>query len=401
MKRLISWFKAKTLSQGIFRSYILLGALVFLVTVATSIMILYSIEDIFLERMLLRAEQDYKMQNNLSDAIQYYSEKAAPRPLAQYSKDDETIRVEYFDGGKNYHALKVNLQGSRGWLVLDASDHVLISQALREIIGIFLQACLFLALLYWLLAKQLSKQILKPFQTLLKQVEDPKVSLLEVQDIEYLDVKVVAEQLIHNLDEKQRLLEQNFLFNKGVSHELRTPLQVIHNSIEMIRADDKVSANSKSLQRLQNASTQLQQIVLSFLWLSSSEAYNGETDVKACIDRLILRHAKAASSSGIELKVQHHADLSFKVPVEVVEVILNNLLQNAMNHCSAPSNIDIKVDSEGVCIENDSRKKSELSESFGLGISIVKGLTERFDLLLNVHDAGDRFVVKIMNSSQD
>ncbi len=390
-----NWIKAKTLRQGVFKSYLLLGALVFVVTLATAIVVLYSIEDVFLERMLARAEQNFKTDKPLPEAIKYYSIAETPVALAQRIQTNAIADLEYIDSGKNYHARKVDFNNVQGWLVLDATDYIIINRALQEIIGIFLLAILFLAVFYWLLAKKMSQRIVRPFQFLLKQVEEPKVSSTDTQDIEYQDVKKVAVKLLQNIDEKQRLLEENILFNQGISHELRTPLQIIQNSVEIIKSNDENINSAKSIRRLQSASEQLESIVLSFLWLSSSEKFEGKSNVNSSIDDLIARQEKVTTSSSIAIKAQNNCPLNIAAPKEVIEVILSNLLQNALNHCVVPSIIEIATFEVGFSIKNDYHQNSKGSEGFGLGLSLAKRLADRFNLFLSVDDSDSEFIVRV------
>ena len=96
-------------------------------------------------------------------------------------------------------------------------------------------------------------------------VEKPEIIPLETNDEIGLLSRAYA-GLIGRLDQ---FIQREKAFTRYASHELKTPLSIINNNIELIQnADASDAVRKRALQRLQDATRQMQQQVDVFLMLA-------------------------------------------------------------------------------------------------------------------------------------
>lgn len=392
MKLLFNDLKNNTLPKAVFKSFLWTGFVVFIITVITSFVILYSVEDIFLEKTLLESRAEFKNNNSLPVNVEFYASDQVTGHLRGLLESPEGSLIEFSENGESFHALRVTSDSMDGWLLIDASNSSIISKFIVDILSLFMLLFALMAPLYWYFSKRLTTNVLKPFQILMKQIENENYDANEVGSMIYLDVQKVSRHLLNTISERKKLLEENIVFNQGISHELRTPLQIIENSIDIIKQESPNISNSRSLQRLVDANYKLKQLVFSFLWLSSNERYDGRSCVNNIAERLLAVYKKSALRSEIELKLENNNNCSFAAPTEVIEVVIDNILKNAVSYCESPSEITVMIDEKGITVMNTIGAVNSSNDSFGLGLSIVRRLSERFDLSFSIES--DNYIYK-------
>jgi signal transduction histidine kinase len=155
-----------------------------------------------------------------------------------------------------------------------------------------------------------------------------------------------------------------------LGHELRTPLQSAQTSLALLqdgREDDPTRARlSRSLARLARAAQAV-------LWLATDRKPDLATVqpvlplVRALADEL----GPLAASVERPISIDLPSDLSFAGPTEIAEVILANLLLNAIQHGAGPVHIGSCED--GVIITNAVVSGAD-TPGFGFGDEIVDRL---------------------------
>ncbi|MBT0607568.1 DUF4118 domain-containing protein [Aequorivita echinoideorum] len=224
-------------------------------------------------------------------------------------------------------------------------------------------------------------------------------------------------------EKTQTIKLYNTLLN-SLSHELRTPIATIIGAVDTITdADNHLSeTNKKELySEIEIASVRLNRQVENLLNMSRLEAGTLKPTYDWFdLNELVFNVVKQNQTAG-QRKILFEATETMppiKLDGGFLEVILHNLIHNALQHTPFDSNIYIEMEyAEDQLIlkvmdEGKGFPKSEINSVFdkfyklngtatggtGLGLSIVKGFTEALNgtiFLENRQNGGAKFTIRI------
>jgi len=234
-----------------------------------------------------------------------------------------------------------------------------------------------------------------------------------------------AEQKARDKEERENAIKlYNTLLN-SLSHEMRTPLATIIGAIDTIKENqNKLSKinNDYLLSEIEIASTRLNRQVENLLNMSRIETGMLKLKKDWCdVNELIFSVIQKFTESGITHKVEFIPNENlplFKLDEGLMEQVIHNLLDNAIQYTSANSIIKISADLKSEKFEfeiSDNGKgfsESEIEHIFekfyripntktggsGLGLSIVKGFVEAHNgnvLVENSKSGGAKFSISI------
>ncbi|MFP7723552.1 sensor histidine kinase [Lysobacter sp. A3-1-A15] len=158
-----------------------------------------------------------------------------------------------------------------------------------------------------------------------------------------------------------------------LGHELRTPLQSARTSLALLQDSPR---DRLAQARLSRAIARLGRAAHAVLWLATDREPGPAAVqpvlplVRALVDEL----GPMAASVAVRISVDLRADLVFRGPVEVAEVILANLLLNAIQHGTGA--VHIGGVENGVVITNTVVTGAD-APGFGFGRGIVDRLASR------------------------
>jgi signal transduction histidine kinase len=190
------------------------------------------------------------------------------------------------------------------------------------------------------------------------------------------------------------------LFTEHASHELLTPIAVINSKLDtLIQTENFSERQSKLLNDLYNAVNRLNRLNQSLLLLVKIEnklEHDRELiDLRVVLEEMIVQFD--------EIFYDKKLNLSYTLENKVVngsrylvDILLNNLVSNAIRHNHIGGSIDIKLNANSLTISNtgDSNAlpvddifkrfhKSSSSEGTGLGLTISRQICENFDFSLS------------------
>ena len=227
-------------------------------------------------------------------------------------------------------------------------------------------------------------------------------------------VKPVAEN-----EEKQRR------FISDTSHELKTPLSVIETSAEMQETE---TGKTKWLTYIQNETESMSRLISRLLLLSASEnkdvdSYT-EFDLSSKAELCISTFEALAYEKGVTIISAITPELRFYGSEDDIEHIISPLTDNAIKHtpqggkvyCALlpeRNDIVIRIQNEGEPIPDEDidrlfdrfyrvdKARNRNEKRYGLGLSIVKAITEKYDGSIHVkcENGLTTFTVKIKNKS--
>lgn len=246
-------------------------------------------------------------------------------------------------------------------------------------------------------ARILSRYILKPFHHAIDGIYQ-----FNIQKKERLDLLPTSTNEFKKLNEFLQLMTDKAIedyasvkeFSENASHEVQTPLAVIQSKIELLAETEINGQQAALLTDIQNSIDKLSRINRSLILLTKLNNHEFITNeelrfcrveketINAYSDHLILKN--------INLNRTCERDVYVKIHPTLAEILLNNLLSNAIRHNLTNGNIEIVLTKKFFRICNTGlppdiptqelfkrfKKSNQCNESIGLGLSIVKQICE-------------------------
>jgi two-component system sensor histidine kinase QseC len=188
-------------------------------------------------------------------------------------------------------------------------------------------------------------------------------------------------------------------FTADAAHELRTPLAGLHMHVQLLQRQHPALA--PAFARLRADVTRLTALVDSLLTLARLDPLAREgvsahpVALQPVLERVLAAHAQEAAQRGIAVQL-HVALETVRFDPQMLEIVLRNLVDNALRYCPDGSRIDVAasrrgerdvlvVRDDGPGVDEASRQR--LSERFfrvlghdrqgsGLGLSIVRRIAD-------------------------
>ena len=253
------------------------------------------------------------------------------------------------------------------------------------------------------LAYRTSRRAVSPIEQLARQVqhldpgdrEAPQFQAASPEDADD-EIRVLAEALQDLAGRVADFAERERRFTRDASHELRTPLTVIKIAVDRLLRDHRLDEGSEqTLLRIRNSTEDMQQLTSAFLLMAR------ESDVGMPSDWIRLNDVAAAEleralivSPNSEISTNIDADVRLLVlaPEKVLESVVGNLLRNALAYTDA-GEVKISVRHGSITIEDTGPgmpagevekvfqpfyRKERRRGGFGVGLTIVKRLSDRF-----------------------
>ncbi len=291
-------------------------------------------------------------------------------------------------------------------MLFDSTNFVLTETRIEAIIKLLLKFFIPFLIAAFFISKVIAKRALKPFSTLKTTLLKPNILATDIREInkhiEEADVKQIANELVLVLEQKEQVLAQQIVFNQGMSHELRTPLQVMTHAVELIGIKNPELIPQAVYTRLVNSISRMHRTSEAMLWLTSTAKSTHQTQVTVCLARMKQDILQTYSNHGLKLDVREQSELLLPMPEEVFEFILYNLVNNAVNHGRINNktiSMQIEINANSVCFKNavssNEIEGNNSSTNFGLGLSLINKLCQRFDLFENIEINDKTYSIEI------
>jgi len=341
----------------------------------------------------------YVVTNELQPGTVYYSEKAKDPE----SNEMEWVRKLAFDikvMNKNYRATITKSQ-------VETEDLL----QLVIIVGAGMIALILLA--GYVINRIVIKRLWKPFYKTVAEVEQyqlAKQQALQLPVSGTSEFDLLNHQLISMTDRAQQDYQVVKEFSANAAHEMQTPLAVIRTHIEAMMQDELLlQQHDKSIQTIGQSVNRLTRLNHDLLLLARIENGQFPLQEKIDLDKIIRQKTEELTELLASKSITLQAQLT---PVRIscnphlAEVIVNNLLNNAIRYNKEEGIIKIELTPQQLIISNTSLlpalEKEKVSQRFyrhpdtkadgnGLGLSIVKqvcavtGYTLQYDYRQGLH----------------
>ena len=280
------------------------------------------------------------------------------------------------------------------------------SEDLQMVIFSFMTLLFGLVLLaLFFLNRWLSSKAWNPFFKSLSVLNSWKIG--ENQTVNF-DRTGISEfdQLNSTLENMMQKIQADFVnlkeFTENASHEIQTPLAIIKSKLEMVLQDKTL--NDQHYQRIRAAfesAIRLSKLNEALLLLSKIEnrqfVDTSEIDICQLIQSRLEYLEELFELKQIEVSVQLDQKVVFILNPLLAEILINNLLSNALRHNFEKGQLIISSENQKITISNTGEgapmdvsrlfcrfsKQTTASESNGLGLAIADEICKNYSLQLS------------------
>jgi len=203
-------------------------------------------------------------------------------------------------------------------------------------------------------------------------------------------------------------VEQIERFINDVTHELNTPITSLSMATNQALKADKCT--KKTLTNISISTKQLYDIYssLTYLNFSDNKVIAEALDISEVLKQSIHYYAPLCESKRIKVEVETEPTM-FTIPQAQLKLLYGNLIGNAIKYSPANSTLRLSIkegvfsiQDEGIGIEEFNQKEifkkfkrgTEYSGGFGVGLSIVKSICDRYGInitFVSVPNEGTEF----------
>jgi signal transduction histidine kinase len=283
--------------------------------------------------------------------------------------------------------------------------HITVLQSLVEsedLIGSIVKD-LFILLLIYLLCLILINYVIsarawRPFYDTLERLRGFDImrgDVLQAQptDIyEFSTLNAALEHMTQKMQSDYRTLKE---FTENASHEIQTPLAIIRAKVElMLQADDLSHAQWEQLASINDAAERLSRLNQALLLLSKIE--NGQfqqtesINLSQVLSRQLEHFDELITARQVKLHVNIEPGVMVRTHPYLLDILLSNLLMNAIRHNLENGFINLHLDQHTLTIDNAGpapastteelfgrfKKGNASGESIGIGLSIARKIAE-------------------------
>lgn len=278
------------------------------------------------------------------------------------------------------------------------------TMALKNALPVLLLVPLLMGLVWWAVTSSLA-----PVRQVRDQLEAREAANLNpVSELGMpAEVRPLVQAFNSLLVRAGSVFESQRQFVSNAAHELRTPLAALHLQLQNLRdagpeidRDAALTSLEQGVARASRLIDQLMALAREESTLSQDEAA-GEVDLEQAVRSAIAERALAAERAELDLGVTELEQLTIRGWSEAIEILLGNLLDNAIKYTPAGGTVDVCVlrqdgrailivEDSGPGIEPDERERvlerfhrserpeaTNLVPGSGLGLAIVNSIAAR------------------------
>lgn len=255
-----------------------------------------------------------------------------------------------------------------------------------------------LALIIILFSAFMSGYLLKPFHKILDQLNHYKVGKgltdheVKTSTLEFIKMKFWFKRMVNRTEDDYRKLKE---YTENMAHEIQTPLTIIRNKTERLISDEQVMKSHKdSVKAIYDETNHLSKLGTTLNLLTKIE--NGEyaNTINLKTKDIILKHIDSISElldlKSLKIDVNLNNEHSLLIDPFLFDIVLKNLLRNAVRYASNKGPIKVETNDDCLIISNHGEKldvdnhkiferfytSDQSNNSLGLGLSLVKRICD-------------------------
>lgn len=292
---------------------------------------------------------------------------------------------------------------------------------IRKIILSLVWLFLFLFISTLLVNKFVLEKTWRPFYQVLKYLNDFRLDKSTYRELSKTNIKefsLLNESIQNLLKTNVDIFNSQKQFIENASHEMQTPLAIGINKLELLAGDDNLSAEqTEKIGKIIDVFQRLSGLNKSLLLLSKIENKQFFLEEPVNFDeifsRIIYDFSDYTEFQKIIITYQKEDNWIFKMNKDLAEMLVMNLVKNAIIHNNPGGELIIRLTPMYFTIENTSdkpmipaaslfkrfTKNSNNKKSTGLGLAIVKAITDVSGLSIS-YSYNNRHIFKVSQKSR-
>ncbi len=269
------------------------------------------------------------------------------------------------------------------------------------------------------LALWLAERVIEPVKDLARRVraigpETPHADF--AADFPQDELGELAQALQHSLRRLAAFIERERAFTADVSHELRTPLAVIRGAAEVLLADEsRPEKERRRLERIERAASDMADLSTALLAMAreQDDGRQGGADMATLLKETVDKHRSLLGERPVTVELAIFARPTLAADPNLVVIVMANLIRNSFTYTER-GEVSIQLDEHALSVSDSgvgiprealSRVFQRLykgagSEGFGIGLSLVKKICDRYGWVIELDSEegrGTRAVLKFMS----
>ncbi|SHM42661.1 Signal transduction histidine kinase [Chitinophaga jiangningensis] len=314
---------------------------------------------------------------------------------------------------------------SRLWQYeMDEHNVMLTTEAAREDSFLIIGAVTLLSVVFFtfllgaliLMNRILSKKMWQPFYQSLAEMkafnlnQPHDISFKKTGITEFDDLNTSLEKL---LTANINIYNQQKEFADNASHELQTPLAVVQSKLDLLSQSEHLNdAQFQLIEEALFALSRVSRINKNLLLLTKIEnsqfADKVQVDISAVLQELLSQLSFYFEEKELTLQVDIEPGVMVEGNRILLEILLGNLLTNAIRHSSTPGTVQITLRAAHISIKNSGKTAlleeqlfkrfaitSSHSSGSGLGLALIKQICIRYGWQVGYQFEGSMHVFSI------
>lgn len=376
--------RPRTLRRRVVVAFITFATVICLVYSALSFLFVYAVEDRFFATLLENEAEHVEgevaagreARPRLPFVHLYYEWESVPREVQEGASP--LGREATGAAGRHYHIRRIRVGSREAWLVAEVSSLLVVRGMRGTLLAILVPATALVLLIGSVLAGLVARRSVRQLTALADEVERSAVSSPRELGTNATDheVRVVAAALRAAFERVHALLEREKAFVGDVSHELRTPTAVIRGAAELLDRRELDTTAHAQVGRILEATRSSEEIISLLLTLAREEtAREGAKPISllALVETLVVRHRQLLGRADVEVRVDIPPQMKVVAPAAAAEVVISNLITNALRH--GGETIEIAGRDRSLAIRDNGRGFDVAStDGRGIGLNLVRRL---------------------------
>ncbi len=289
-------------------------------------------------------------------------------------------------------------------LVVESDDiEDVVEESLIKIFGLLL----FLIVVFGLLG---SYYVFRPFGTTLTAIKNFSIQTLEPIKLakssttEFKRLNKFVKEMTDKATKDYLSLKE---FTENASHEIQTPLAIAQGKLEILMKDENLSEEQLELiSSAQNAIKRVSRLgnSLSLISKIDNKEFSDSQQINFSreINRFIYDFKELIDLKSLKIKTKIEDNQFVSGNQVLIELLLTNLLNNAIRHNIKDGYIDVTLEKKTLIIENSGhplkgdpneyferfRKGTNDPVSSGLGLSIIKKICDDMGISISYENSG-------------
>ena len=269
------------------------------------------------------------------------------------------------------------------------------------------------------------RKIWNPFYEILNRLKTYRLDQDEIpKDVEtntkeFIQLQEASNILFRSAKDSYASQKQ---FTANASHELQTPIAIMTNKLELLLESENLNEkDAKTIDEvisMANRLKKLNQTLLLMVKIENKQFLNNElVSINQLVQEITSNYQELSSFKNIEFEFHQTDELSVLMNPSLAEILISNLIRNAIFHNVQDGKINIKITNQEFQISNSSTTKqldskiifnpfekdqtSKHQTGLGLGLAICRSICKSYGYQISYQFNENQHVFKIQFKKSD